>query len=282
MTADWLLFERLTQGYQGVPFSREGRIRVLTAVWESLERIKRHREEHSFYYSIELHGVVHKGFAAKDNQLEYNVLLRNACTLLLDSQLCRSRGPVAFFYRGVIVDPKSVREITHADENVVFVAKFPTYSPVPVGVSEGPLMQLYVKTLTGTTINLAVSEDGTVLDVQRYIEGDQKIPIDQQYLIFHGTRLVGSRRLSSYGISHASTLHLVMRLRGGMMHDTSGRSGVEGFESAYEVRLPPVPATAASGVEALDPADFERLVQAYVQCLDAEAEATGRKRKRSD
>lgn len=84
-------------------------------------------------------------------------------------------------------------------------------------------MRIYVKMLTGKALTLHVAPTDTVQGVKLLIQQKEGIPDDQQRLIFGGSQLDNAFAVSHYNVQSESTLNLVLRLRGGMMHVSSGR-----------------------------------------------------------
>ncbi|XP_052217000.1 polyubiquitin-B-like [Dreissena polymorpha] len=73
-------------------------------------------------------------------------------------------------------------------------------------------MQIFVKTLTGKTINLVVKPSASIANVMAKIQQIDGIPPNQQSLIFASQQLEDCRTLSYYNIQKKSTLSLVLRL----------------------------------------------------------------------
>eukprot|EP00596_Hydrurales_sp_CCMP1899_P007040 CAMPEP_0119051846 /NCGR_PEP_ID=MMETSP1177-20130426/73325_1 /TAXON_ID=2985 /ORGANISM="Ochromonas sp, Strain CCMP1899" /LENGTH=381 /DNA_ID=CAMNT_0007031185 /DNA_START=95 /DNA_END=1243 /DNA_ORIENTATION=+ len=102
--------------------------------------------------------------------------------------------------------------------------------------------EIFVKTLTGKTITLKLDPNDTISKVKEYIQDKEGIPPDQQKLVFLGRLLEDSHTLSDYKVAQESTLHLVLRLRGGMYLAESFRLGFDNLKLAsrntFELLLP--------------------------------------------
>lgn len=86
---------------------------------------------------------------------------------------------------------------------------------------------IYVKTLTGKSLEFKVPQNILCEEIKIAIQDCEGIPPDQQRLIWAGKQLEDEKLFSDYtnGKFNEPTIHLVLRLRGGMYDEVSGRDG---------------------------------------------------------
>ena len=64
------------------------------------------------------------------------------------------------------------------------------------------------------TIALVVTPNTKVEDVKYRLEESEGLPVDQQWIVFEGTPLQGSKTLGSYGVQAGVTVQLMGRFGG--------------------------------------------------------------------
>ena len=77
------------------------------------------------------------------------------------------------------------------------------------------VFEIFVKTLTGKTLDLYISHNDTIGYVKYLVQIQEGILPQDQRLIYAGKQLEDNRTIGDYTIEKESTLHLALRLRGG-------------------------------------------------------------------
>ncbi|CAH0549462.1 unnamed protein product [Brassicogethes aeneus] len=88
-----------------------------------------------------------------------------------------------------------------------------------------------VITTTSKEIEFKVSSNDTFETLMLLIEAKEGIPQDQQRFIFKGKHCEGGRTMKDYNIQAGSTIHMVLRLRGGAVCFNSVRGANDGTQS---------------------------------------------------
>ncbi|XP_076902505.1 uncharacterized protein LOC143557279 [Bidens hawaiensis] len=99
--------------------------------------------------------------------------------------------------------------VTLADLNIIDGSTLTRIDMVPQ-----EMMELFVHTFTKKTISLIVSPTDTISNVKLWIMYKERVPVDEQVLIFNGMAIGNSETLFDLDIHEKSTLTLVRRSRG--------------------------------------------------------------------
>ncbi|CAG8786010.1 12552_t:CDS:1 [Dentiscutata erythropus] len=78
------------------------------------------------------------------------------------------------------------------------------------------LIQVFIKGVEGKSTAIFIKPTSTVLELKRSYNEKEKIPVKEQRLIHSSKQLEDNKKLLNYGIKHDSTIHLLMRLHGGL------------------------------------------------------------------
>ena len=76
-------------------------------------------------------------------------------------------------------------------------------------------MRIFIATLSGRSITIEVDSEDTVANIKAKVQDREGARPEDQRLLFRGKQLEDEYTLNDYQIINSSTLHLVMRLRGG-------------------------------------------------------------------
>jgi large subunit ribosomal protein L40e len=75
--------------------------------------------------------------------------------------------------------------------------------------------EFYVKLISGQQIAFKLELDATIAQIKQDIFEQQSIKVEDQRLVFGGKQLEDDKTLRDYGVENGSTMHLVLRLKGG-------------------------------------------------------------------
>ena len=130
--------------------------------------------------------------------------------------------PIASFNEemGIFTDVKG----QHLMSKYCMSQKFMDQPVKPNIITNVNPIEITCVTITGKQIKMTVDRHNTVLQLKKNIYKKTDIMLDDQRIVFGGKQLEDNNTLDTYNIENGDKVHLVVRLRGGMFHNTSGRA----------------------------------------------------------
>ena len=95
--------------------------------------------------------------------------------------------------------------------------------PIAIPALSVVTFPVIVKSMTGKHTTITIHEQMTIEEIKVEIEKIDGIPIHQQRLVFNGKELQDTKIVESYNLKPNDMIHIVLRLRGGMFHETSSK-----------------------------------------------------------
>ena len=83
------------------------------------------------------------------------------------------------------------------------------------GQNTGMEQQFFVKLLSGKSIVCTLDPKVTIHELKEAIYEAERLPIDQQRLVYKGKQLENDKTLGDYEVDNNSTIHLLANLKGG-------------------------------------------------------------------
>jgi Ubiquitin family. len=121
------------------------------------------------------------------------------------------------------------------DNDLIYIHKIKKDSTLKLTIknNDTKMMKIFLIPLSGGLKTMIVNNLMTTNDIKYLVFQMEGVPMDKQRLIHSGRQLEDNYKITDYNIYDCHTIHLLLRLKGGMYHETSGRNG--GFQPLKKI-----------------------------------------------
>ena len=121
------------------------------------------------------------------------------------------------------VVPKELIDTTISFDPIISFDPTISFQPTTINILP-KFINVHIKTATGKSIFVKISPADTILQLKKKIYLTEDVSLESQRIIYGGKQLEDHHTICHYNISNESTLHIILRLRGGMFHKSSSRA----------------------------------------------------------